>query len=61
MKTLILIVVCFLAGWGTAHDINKHDNENLQRKPGTSTKIARNNQRTNQRARKSLKGAKGIS
>lgn len=26
MKTLILIVVCFLAGWGTANDINQHDN-----------------------------------
>jgi len=32
MKTLMIIVICFLAGWGTANDINKHDNEKSQRK-----------------------------
>lgn len=26
MKILIIIMVCFLAGWGTANDINDYDN-----------------------------------
>ena len=28
MKTLILIIVCFLAGWGTANDVNQRNNGN---------------------------------